>query len=50
MDYHIGYDALKHTDTHDLSYPIREGIISNWELMEKIWHKSIFDILRAVCF
>jgi len=28
-------------------YPIREGIISNWEHMEKIWHKSIFDILRG---
>ncbi len=23
------------------------GVISNWELMEKFWHRSIFDYLRC---
>jgi actin-related protein len=23
------------------------GIIENWDLMEKFWHRSIFDYMRA---
>lgn len=26
---------------------MRSGIIENWDLMEKFWHRSIFDYMRA---
>lgn len=33
--------------THNIIYPMRSGIVENWDLMEKLWHRSIFDYLRA---
>jgi actin-related protein 3 len=27
--------------------PMKTGVIENWELMEKFWHRSIYDYLRA---
>lgn len=33
--------------TYDLSYPIRSGLISDWELMEKFWHRSIYSYLKC---
>ncbi len=27
--------------------PIEGGIVRNWDLMEKFWHRSIFDYLRC---
>ena len=26
---------------------MKSGVVENWELMEKFWHRSIFDYLRA---
>lgn len=26
---------------------MRSGVIENWDLMEKFWHRSIFDYMRA---
>lgn len=26
---------------------MKSGIIENWDLMEKFWHRSIFDYMRA---
>ena len=46
-DYFIGEEAHKNTKTHSLSYLMKGGMIDNWEQMEKYWHKSIFQYLRA---
>ncbi len=46
-DYFIGEEALKNSKTHKLSYVLDGGMIDNWEKMEKYWHKSIFEYLRA---
>jgi actin-related protein 3 len=46
-DYFIGEDAHKNTKTHTLSYLMEEGQINSWEQVEKYWHKSIFQYLRA---
>ena len=27
--------------------PIESGVVKNWDLMEKFWHRSIFDYLRC---
>eukprot|EP00828_Plagiopyla_frontata_P025442 TRINITY_DN3252_c0_g1_i4.p2 TRINITY_DN3252_c0_g1~~TRINITY_DN3252_c0_g1_i4.p2 ORF type:complete len:406 (+),score=42.37 TRINITY_DN3252_c0_g1_i4:177-1394(+) len=49
LDYYIGHDALQKQKTyqkHFLYYPVSNGVIQNWELMEKFWHRSIFDYMR----
>lgn len=46
-DYYIGEEAHKNTKTHSLNYLLRGGMIENWEQMEKFWHKSIFEYMRA---
>lgn len=47
LDFYIGEEAFKHQSTHQLIYPIATGQVKNWELMEKFWHRSIFDYLRV---
>lgn len=43
----IGEEAHKNSKTHTLSYLMRGGMIDNWEQMEKFWHISMFQYLRA---
>lgn len=47
LDFHIGDEALKNSKTHQVIWPISSGIVKDWELMEKFWHRSIFDYLRC---
>ena len=30
----------------DISYPIENGIVSNWEDMEHLWNYTFFDRLK----
>ena len=34
-------------NTHEISYPIRSGIVNDWEIMEKMWHRCLFNYLRC---
>lgn len=47
MDFCIGEDARNLYRTHKVVNPIEGGIVRNWDLMEKFWHRSIFDYLRC---
>ena len=47
LDFHIGDEALKHSKSHSINYPINHGLIENWDNMEKIWQRCIFKYLRA---
>lgn len=47
MDFYIGTEAQKRSKTYDLEYPLRSGEISNFDLMEKLWHRSIYDYLHC---
>lgn len=47
LDYYIGPEAIAKGKTYRVTYPIRSGMIENWELMEKMWHRSIYHYLRA---
>ena len=47
LDFHIGADCAKHTSTHSINYPIRHGLIENWDNMERLWQRCIFDSLRC---
>lgn len=47
LDFSIGEDARDMYRTHKVVNPIEGGIVRNWDLMEKFWHRSIFDYLRC---
>lgn len=47
LDFYIGNEALNHASTHQVNYPIRQGIIDNWDNMERIWQRCIFKYLRC---
>ena len=49
-NYYIGDEAInkkKESNTHKLIYPVKNGIVENWDLMEKYWYKSIYDYLKC---
>ncbi len=47
LDFFIGPEAIAKAKTYRLTYPIRSGMIENWEHMEKFWHRSLYHYLRA---
>lgn len=48
LDFFIGYEAQKLSDSkaYALSYPVRQGQIDNWDMMERFWEASIFKYLK----
>ena len=46
-DWYVADDALYKRDKLTLKYPIRRGIIHNWDDMEKIWHHTFYNELRV---
>lgn len=47
LDYFIGDEAVANSKTYSVNYPIRQGQIENWDLMERFWAGTIFKYLRA---
>ncbi|KAF9061423.1 actin-related protein Arp3 [Rhodocollybia butyracea] len=49
LDFFIGDEALANAKTpgFGLNYPIRHGMIDNWDHMERYWEQTIFKYLRA---
>ncbi|KAJ5073817.1 actin [Anaeramoeba ignava] len=46
-DYYIGDDGYHPRRALTLKYPIENGIITNWEDIEHIWHHSFYNELRV---
>ena len=49
-NYYIGEQAINQAKTsknHVLTYPMQDGIIESWDLMEKYWHQSLYDYLKC---
>ena len=44
-DFYIGDEADK--PGYSTMYPIRHGIVEDWDLMERFWEQCIFKYLRA---
>ena len=38
---------MANSKTYGIHYPIRHGMIENWDHMERYWEQSIFKYLRA---
>lgn len=47
MDFWIGDEALSHSSTHQVTYPIRHGLIEDWDRMEQLWQRCMFKYLRC---
>lgn len=50
FNYAIGYDALnlvRDSKDHSLVYPMANGLVNNWDLMEKYWNHSIYHYLKC---
>jgi len=46
LDFFIGDEALDAT-SYSVKWPIRHGIVEDWDLMERFWEQAIFKYLRA---
>ncbi|XP_074603779.1 actin-related protein 3B-like isoform X2 [Brevipalpus obovatus] len=46
LDFFIGDDCID-VNGYSVKYPIRHGIVEDWDLMEKFWEQCIFKYLRA---
>lgn len=47
LDFYIGDEALANSKSYSVNYPIRHGIIEDWDLMERFWEQAIFKYMRA---
>ena len=47
LDFFIGNEAMIRSSTHTVDYPIRHGLIENWDDMERLWQRCFFDYLRC---
>jgi actin-related protein len=47
LDFFIGDSAFANTATHQINYPIRHGLIDNWDNMERLWQRCMFEYLRC---
>lgn len=45
LDFFIGAEAAKKPDGYNFGYPIRHGIVDNWDNMEKYWQRCIYQYL-----
>lgn len=47
MDYYIGDEATSRAGEYHVNYPIRHGIVENWDAMERYWQSCFFKHLRC---
>lgn len=47
LDFFIGNEAIAHSSSHSVYYPVRHGQVDDWDQMERFWQQSIFKYLRC---
>jgi actin-related protein 3 len=47
LDFFIGDDAMEKRANYNLDYPIRHGLIDNWDNMERYWQRCMYQYLRC---
>lgn len=46
LDFYIGDEALD-APNYTVKWPIRHGVVDDWDLMERFWEQTVFKYLRA---
>ena len=47
LDFYIG-DEAQNMPGYSVKYPIRHGIVNDWDLMEKYWEQCIYSSISSV--
>jgi len=47
LDFYIGDQANEKRLNYNIDYPIRHGIVDNWDNMEKYWQRCIYQYMSA---
>ena len=47
LDFFTGDAAIANSTTYQINYPIRHGLIDNWDNMERLWQRCLFEYLRC---
>eukprot|EP01038_Epipyxis_sp_PR26KG_P005615 gene5615-7757_t len=47
LDFYIGDAAFANSSTYQINYPIRHGLVDNWDNMERMWQRCMFEYLRC---
>lgn len=47
LDFFIGMEATEKKLNYNVDYPIRHGIVENWDNMEKYWQRCIYQYLSC---
>lgn len=47
LDFYIGDEAMQQTTPYAVKYPVRHGLVEDWDLMERYLEQCIFKYLRA---
>ncbi|KAL0482385.1 actin-related protein [Acrasis kona] len=48
LDFHIGFEALnKAVGNYQINYPMKHGLVDNWNNMERYWEQCLFKYLRC---
>jgi len=45
-DYYIGPDAMQKRSVLDLKWPVQDGVVTEWDEMEKLWRHTFDNELR----
>lgn len=46
-DSYVGSDAQSKRDVLSVKYPIKHGVVTNWDDMEKIWDHVFYSELKV---
>lgn len=47
LDFYIGEEAALKRPNYNLDYPIRKGIVKDWDNMERYWQRCIYKMLKS---
>ena len=47
LDFFIGDAAFANSSTYQINYPIKHGLVENWDNMERLWQRCLFEYLKC---